>query len=34
MKKFLKEIINELIFVLKGNTLDLVIPPILFYISY
>lgn len=33
MKKLFKEIINELIFVLKGKTLDTIIPPLIFIIS-
>ncbi|MCF7924945.1 MAG: DUF3159 domain-containing protein, partial [Candidatus Izimaplasma sp.] len=33
MKRFLKEIFEELILVVKGNTLDILIPPILFYVS-
>ena len=33
MKQLLKDIIDELIYVLKGNTLDILIPPILFYLT-
>ncbi|MEC9485325.1 MAG: DUF3159 domain-containing protein [Candidatus Izemoplasma sp.] len=33
MKDLFKDIVDELIFVLKGNTLDILIPPILFYVG-
>jgi len=32
--KLLKEIISELLLVFKGNTLDVILPPLVFYVTY